>query len=268
MQAAPRVSSRLASKQRVSWHGGVPNHERPLASAADAQPAQLADELEQAAGPPASADQPELDDQGHSAASRKRTRPSRPVGVEQMTDSDSEHEGMYGRSGQPSSHEAAEASTSGLPDSSTTQQAAGAQQQQGRRSLRTAGGKAVGAKRPKAARHDSTGKKAAGRGDSAAAGQLNNSRRSLFSFDRTPADSDLGDSGLNPAHKKQIADNSRAARRKSTIQQYDMYIKRLEWFLKYHGGEVPGKAAGTLRDIPYSDDLLQPEAPLATLFLD
>ncbi len=93
MQAAPRVSSRLASKQRVSWHGGVPNHERPLASAADAQPAQLADELEQAAGPPASADQPELDDQGHSAASRKRTRPSRPVGVEQMTDSDSEHEG-------------------------------------------------------------------------------------------------------------------------------------------------------------------------------
>jgi len=33
---------------------------------------------------------------------------------------------------------------------------------------------------------------------------------------------------LNPAHKKQIADNSRAARRKSTIQQYDMYIKRLE----------------------------------------
>ena len=45
MQAAPRVSSRLASKQRVSWHGGVPNHERPLALAADAQPAQLADEL-------------------------------------------------------------------------------------------------------------------------------------------------------------------------------------------------------------------------------
>ena len=248
MQAAPRVSSRLASKQRVSWHGGVPNHERPLASAADAQPAQLADELEQAAGPPASADQPELDDQGHPAASRKRTRPSRPVGVEQMTDSDSEHEGgmqqadvapantdsaatqdnrpataagcgpqaapnsvdtdtdeedclagMYGRSGQPSSHEAAEASTSGLPDSSTTQQAAGAQQQQGRRSLRTAGGKAVGAKRPKAARHDSTGKKAAGRGDSAAAGQLNNSRRSPFSFDRTPADSDLGDSGSDHA---------------------------------------------------------------------
>ena len=49
MQAAPRVSSRLASKQRISWRGGVPNHERPLASAADAQPAQLADELEQAA---------------------------------------------------------------------------------------------------------------------------------------------------------------------------------------------------------------------------
>ncbi len=38
--------------------------------------------------------------------------------------------------------------------------------------------------------------------------------------------------------------------------------------LKYHGGEVPGKAAGTLRDKPYSDDLLQPEAPLATLFLE
>ncbi|DBA86564.1 TPA: hypothetical protein ACH3X1_016780 [Trebouxia sp. C0004] len=47
-----------------------------------------------------------------------------------------------------------------------------------------------------------------------------------------------------------------------------MYLKRLEWFLKYHGGEVPGKAAGTLRDKPYSDDLLQPEAPLATLFLE
>ena len=33
---------------------------------------------------------------------------------------------------------------------------------------------------------------------------------------------------LNDAHKKQIADNSRAARRKSTIHQYDMYIKRIE----------------------------------------
>ncbi len=123
------------------------------------------------------------------------------------TDTDEEDclAGMYGRSGQPSSHEAAEASTSGLPDSSTTQQAAGAQQQQGRRSLRTAGGKAVGAKRPKAARHDSTGKKAAGRGDSAAAGQLNNSRRSLFSFDRTPADSDLGDSGSDHAAPTQTA---------------------------------------------------------------
>ncbi len=243
MQAAPRVSSRLASKQRVSWHGGVPNHERPLDSAADAQPAQLADELEQAAGPPATADQPELVDKGHPAASRKRTRPTRPVGVEQMTDSDSEHEGgmqeadvapattdsaatqdsrsapatgcdhqaapnfvetdtdeedclagMYGWSGQPSSHGAAEASTSGLPDSSATEQAAGAQQQQSRRRLRTAGGKVVGAKRPKAARHGSTGKKAVGRGDSAAAGQLNNSRRSPFSFDHTPADSDVGDS--------------------------------------------------------------------------
>ena len=98
MQAAPRVSSRLASNQRVSWHGGVPNHERPLDSAEDAQPAQLtddliADDLEQAAGPPATADQPELVDKGHPAASRKRTRPTRPVGVEQMTDSDSEHEG-------------------------------------------------------------------------------------------------------------------------------------------------------------------------------
>lgn len=340
MQAAQRVSSRLASKQRVSWHGGVPSHERPLASAADAQPAQLADELEQAAGlsasadqaasadQPASAGQPELFDKGHPAASRKRTRPTRPVGVEQMTDSDSEHEGgmqqadvapvntdsaatqdnrpapaagcdpqaapnfvgtdtdeedclagIHARFGQPSSHGAAEASTSGLPDSITTQQAAGAQQQQGRRRLRTAGGKVVGAKRPKAARHDSAGKKAAGRGDSAAAGQLNNSTRSPFSFDRTPADSDVGDSGsdhaaptrtarLNDMHKKQIADNSRAARRKSTIQQYDVYIKRLEWFLKYHGGEVPGIAAGTLRDKPYSDDLLQPEAPLATLFLE
>ena len=38
--------------------------------------------------------------------------------------------------------------------------------------------------------------------------------------------------------------------------------------MKYYGGEVPGKAAGTLRDKPYSDDLLQPEAPLATLFLE
>jgi len=196
MQAATRVPSRLASKQRVSWHRGVPNHERPLASAADAQPAQLADELEQAAGPPASADQPELVDKYHPAASRKRTRPTRPVGVEQMTDSDSEHEGgmqeadvapattdstatqdnrsapaascdhqaapnlvdtdtdekdclaaIHGRSGQPSSHGAAEVSTSGLPDSSATGQAAGAQQQQGRRRLRTAGGKAVGGQR-------------------------------------------------------------------------------------------------------------------------
>lgn len=51
---------------------------------------------------------------------------------------------------------------------------------------------------------------------------------------------------LNDAHKKQIADNSRAARRKSTIHQYDMYIKRLEWFLKYHGGEVPGKQLALL----------------------
>ena len=33
---------------------------------------------------------------------------------------------------------------------------------------------------------------------------------------------------LNGAHKKQIADNSRAAKRKSTINQYDMYLKRLE----------------------------------------
>ncbi len=32
--------------------------------------------------------------------------------------------------------------------------------------------------------------------------------------------------------------------------------------------EVPGIAAGTLRDKPYPDDLLQPEAPLATLFLE
>ncbi len=56
-------------------------------------PVQLADDLEQAAGPPATADQPELVDKGQPAASRKRTRPTRPVGVEQMTDSDSEHEG-------------------------------------------------------------------------------------------------------------------------------------------------------------------------------
>ena len=239
MQAAPRVSSRLASKQHVSWCGGLPNHECSLTSVADTQPAQLADELEQAAGPPASADQPELVDKRHTAASRKRTRPSRPVGVEQMTDLDSEHEGgmqeadvppaitdstatqdnrsasaagwdhqaapnlvdtdideedclaaIHGRSNQPSSHGAAEASTSGLLDSSATEQAAGAQQQQGRRRLRTAGGKVVATKRPKAAGHDSTGKKALGRGDSAAAGQLNNRRRTPFSFDHTPADSE------------------------------------------------------------------------------
>ncbi|KAL0020333.1 hypothetical protein WJX77_011787 [Trebouxia sp. C0004] len=89
---------------------------------------------------------------------------------------------------------------------------------------RTAGGKDVGAKGPKAAGHGSTGKKAVGRGDSAAAGQLNSIRRSPFSFDHTPADSDV------------VGNNSRAARRKSTIHQFDMYIKRLEWLLKYHGG--------------------------------
>jgi len=112
------------------------------------------------------------------------------------TDTDEEDclAAIHGRSGQPSSHGAAEASTSGLPDSSATGQAAGAQQQQGRRRLRTAGGKVVGAKRPQAAGHGSTGKKAVGRGDSAAAGQLNNRRRSPFSFDHTPADSDVGDS--------------------------------------------------------------------------
>ncbi len=59
-----------------------------------------------------------------------------------LVDTDTDEEdclaGMYGRSGQPSSHGAAEASTSGLPDSSATEQAAGAQQQQGRRRLRTA----------------------------------------------------------------------------------------------------------------------------------
>ena len=107
--------------------------------------------------------------------------------------------GIHARFGQPPSHGAAKASTSGLLDSSTTEQAAGAQQQQGRRRLRTAGGKVVGAKRPKAARHDSTGKKAVGRGDSAAAGQLYNSRRSPFSFDSTPADDDVGDSGSDHA---------------------------------------------------------------------
>ena len=91
------------------------------------------------------------------------------------------------------------ASTSSLPDSSTTQQAAGAQQQQGRRRLRTAGGKDARAKRPKAARHDSAGKKAVGTCDSSAAGQLNNSRRSPFSFDRALADNDKGDSGSDHA---------------------------------------------------------------------
>ena len=123
-----------------------------------------------------------------------------PQAAPNSVDSDTDEEdclaGMYGRSGQPSSHGAAEASTSGLPDSSTKFRY---QQQQGRRRLRSAGGKVVGAKRPKAARHDSTGKKAAGRGDRAAAGQLNNSRRSPFSFDRTSADSDLGDNGSDHA---------------------------------------------------------------------
>ena len=42
----------------------------------------------------------------------------------------------------------------------------------------------------------------------------------------------------------------------------------MQWFLKHHGGEEPGIPAGTLRDKPYSDDLLQPEAPLAILFIE
>ncbi len=39
----------------------------------------------------------------------------------------------------------------------------------------------------------------------------------------------------------------------------------MQQFLKYHAGEELGKAAGTIRDNPYSNDLLQAEAPLATV---
>ena len=93
--------------------------------------------------------------------------------VDTDTDDEDYLAAIQGRSGQPSSHGAAEASTSGLPDSSTAWQAAGVQQQQGRRRLRTAGGKVVGTKKAKAAERGSAGNNAVGRGDTAAAGQLN-----------------------------------------------------------------------------------------------
>lgn len=41
----------------------------------------------------------------------------------------------------------------------------------------------------------------------------------------------------------------------------------MQWFLSHYGGEDPEHLPGTLRDKPYSDDLLEPGAPLATMFL-
>ena len=33
---------------------------------------------------------------------------------------------------------------------------------------------------------------------------------------------------LNPAHKRKIADKSKAAKRRGTTEQYDLYLKRFE----------------------------------------
>lgn len=41
----------------------------------------------------------------------------------------------------------------------------------------------------------------------------------------------------------------------------------MQWFLHHHGGEDPNNLPGTPRDKPFCDNLLEPEAPLATMFL-
>ncbi|KAL3149664.1 hypothetical protein ABBQ38_013496 [Trebouxia sp. C0009 RCD-2024] len=270
-----RVSQRLGSRDRVTWSvGGV----RQVASSPSPTPAQgeapeQPAQRDTRAGPPASsaqgASQPQPVLNSHQPPGRKRSRPVRPTGVQQMTDTESDREegttaagsvplmarnkrqasrpGSHqqatersaepasdedhsmaaqhtGRSGQPSSHQAEEASTSALPDSHTAR--AAGQRQRGKRQLRTAGGKVIGREQPTATAGHGTAAHAGSRGarqgrNAAARAQptataahetaahtgstgVRQGRnalhrgRSSFSFDRTLEDEDVEASQSDP----------------------------------------------------------------------
>jgi len=99
------------------------------------------------------------------------------------------------RTGQPSSHQPVEASSSGLPDSNTGR-AAATQQKQGKGRLRTAGGRLIGKAQPATGTHADAGRTASRKGTNSAVRQPS---RSSFSFDRTPEADDVEATLSDPA---------------------------------------------------------------------
>lgn len=95
-----RVSRRLGSRDRVTWaHGGVPRQVTPTSPPGQAQagPSQAGKQPGHAASPAQAAGQPDPASNSQllnkqPAPRRKSTRPVRPTGVQQMTDSESEME--------------------------------------------------------------------------------------------------------------------------------------------------------------------------------